>query len=481
MSRVAVIGGGVGALAAALRMAALGHQVEVFERNSVVGGKLAAQRSNGFSFDTGPSLLTWPQTFVELFAQAGLEIGDYVHLIQLEQVFRYNFSDGSSFETFADVEHTRESIATNINRKSADEWASFMTHSKQVWEVANKTFLANPMLSAPMMLRDYGLRSLLHIDALRTLAQRSKAAFSDPRMQMWLNRYATYSGSDPWRTPASVSCIPHLEQSLGAWHIEGGVANLAEALSGALTKLGVRLHLNQEVTHIRQAEGKVSGVETSDKFHRSDVVIAGCDADVLYSQLLPPSKATQKQLRRLNTSGKSTSGMSILASVTGRTNNLAHHNIWFSDDQRQEFRQLAKRQLADEPTVYACVSSVTDSSQAPAGCENWFILVNTPAYTKPDDDYASKIVSRLPIASRVITTTLMTPDSYALQSNSPGGAIYGSASNSSRTAFLRPSNRGPRAGLFLVGGSTHPGGGLPLVAQSARIATELANSYLGNK
>jgi phytoene dehydrogenase-like protein len=220
----------------------------------------------------------------------------------------------------------------------------------------------------------------------------------------------------------------------------------------------------------------VTGVALADGSSlAADVVVANADAHHLYTDLLPDRKA----LRRTRRATPSTSGFVVLAGVRGLTPGIGHHNVWFSADARHEFAQLHDDELADDPTVYACVSSVTDPSQAPAGDENWFLLVNTPAGAAVDRDaYRDVVFDRLgragiDLRSRLAFSETLTPSDFEQRYRAPGGAIYGTSSNGRRAAFVRPANRGAVPGLYLVGGSTHPGGGLPLVTMGARIVADL--------
>lgn len=473
MASIGVIGAGVGAMTSALRLAHDGHQVTVYEKNSCVGGKLASREINGFHFDTGPSLLTWPTVFRQLFSDVGLNLDDYVELDRLAHTFRYNFADGSHFDCFDDAHATSASIAENLGATSAREWEAFMAHSERVWHAAQATFLTHSLGEVPRLLASSSVRSLRHIDAFRSLASRSRSAFSDPRMQAWLNRYSTYSGSDPWRTPASVSCIPHLEQQMGAWHIKGGMTRLGQALHDAFISLGGHLHFGSDVERVISQQGRI-GIQLAGNVTWHDAVVAGCDAEHLYLDLVSTNK--KPRMRRVE---RSTSGFSMLVQVESSTKDIAHHNVWFGNEQRREFHEIANGSLASEPTVYACVSAVNDPTQAPNGCENWFVLVNTPPGAEVRTvKYGNQVLERLPLSDRIKNIEYITPEKYGVHTRSRGGAIYGAASNSRMAAFLRPNNKSRINGLFLAGGSTHPGGGLPLVAQSGNIAASLVSKYL---
>ena len=319
-------------------------------------------------------------------------------------------------------------------------------------------------------------RDLPAVDPLRTLDAAARAAFTDPRLVQWAGRYATYSGSSPRRAPATLACIPSIEAREGVWYPPGGLGALRDALVAVAIARGVDIAAGAEVGAIELAGGAVRGVRTAtgDR-HRADIVVANVDAEHLYGDLLPEPRA----LRRATRAGRSLSGFVILAGVRGTTPGLHHHTVWFPDDGASELRQLAEGAFADDPTIYACVSSVTDASQAPAGHENWFLLVNAPHGRRVDRAaYRDLVLERLAargtdLRPRLLFTECLAPADLADRYRSPGGAIYGTSSNGRRAAFLRPGNRGRHRGLYLVGGSSHPGGGLPLVAMSARIVADL--------
>jgi phytoene desaturase len=274
-----------------------------------------------------------------------------------------------------------------------------------------------------------------------------------------------------------LTCIPSIEARHGVWYPRGGLSALRDALVRVAGQAGVEATTGAEVTAIETAGSRVSGVRIADgAVHRADVVVANVDAEHLYRDLLPDRRA----LTRANRAERSLSGFVVLAGIRGSTPGIAHHMVWFPADQARELRQLVdEHAFADDPTIYASVSSLTDPTQAPAGHENWFILVNAPHDRTVDADaYRALLLARLAargvdLRSRLCFTETVTPEDLASRYRSPGGSIYGSSSNGRRAAFLRPANRGTRRGLYLVGGSSHPGGGLPLVTIGARIVADL--------
>jgi len=482
---VVVVGGGVGGLAAAIRLAAAGHEVLLLERSGRVGGKLARHRAAGFSWETGPSLLTLPGVFDELLGLAGTSLAAACRPVRLDVTCRYHFADGSSFATRDDPADTRAEVES-LSPGSGPAWDRWRRRAGRVWSTAERTFFAGP-IEDPMALmgRMRSPLDLLAIDPLPTLHQRAARTFADPRLVQWACRYATYAGSDPWRVPATLGCIPHIEQAYGCWALLGGLATLADALEAAATALGASVRTGAEVAAVLcdGPGGRVTGIRlVTGEVVAADVVVADVDAAHLYTDLLPDPGGR----RRVRAAGRSTSGFVLLLGASGRTEGLDHHSVLFSADYRQEFADIAAGRPPSNPTIYICAADRTDPRAAPPGSESLFVLVNVPSDEDGSsawdqgraDAYATRILGvidrrGLDLRRRLVHQELITPADLAVRHRAVGGAIYGTSSNGRRAAFTRPANRGRRPGLYLVGGSSHPGGGLPLVALSAKIAAAM--------
>ncbi len=470
MARVVVVGSGVGGLATAIRLRAMDHEVSIFERGNHVGGKLGATHIDGFTFDTGPSLLTLPEVFRDLFSVAGSSLDDFVSLVRLDHTFRHHF-DGEVLDTFNDGGKTRDSFGAFAAR-GADDWNAMRQHSASVWNVAERTFFSGP-IESPLALarRMWSPWDLARIDAFRTLSSRSRSLFHDARLQAWMNRFATYSGSSPFEAPATLSCIPHVEQKYGAWHVRGGLGRFATSLSKLAIQCGIAVHTNTPATRLVARADRIVGVRFGNHEVAADIVVCNVNAENLYADLLPNSS----RLTRAARAGRSSSVFAMMLGVSGRSDDVVHHNVWYTRDQRREFEAIFHGSgVPNDPTIYVCNPSVTDSSLAPDGYESWFILVNVAAGACTDwQAYGRGIIDRLGIASRVRIHEQLTPADLETRFGDPGGAIYGTSSNSKRSSFFRASNRGPVQGLYLCGGSSHPGGGLPLAAMSGKIVADM--------
>lgn len=480
--RALVIGAGVGGLCAAIRLATAGHDVTVLERNASAGGKLATLTEAGFTFDVGPTLLTLPDRLDDILRPAGTTLAAEVELIRLDPQCRYRWPDGSTLDVPDDPAATPAAVDA-LSPGSGADWEAFAQRTARIWERAERTLLAGPMPSPTALLgRVRSPLDLARVDGTRTLAGSAASAFDDARLRQLVGRFATYAGSSPYAAPATLACFAHVEQAHGCWHVVGGIGRIRDALARVADRVGVDVRLGIDVGRITTAGGRVAGVQLADGGALpADLVVSDADAAHLYTDLLPDPE----QARRLDKVDRSMSAFVVCAAVRGRTEGIAHQNVLFSLHDEQEFRYLTAGQMPIDPTVYACVSSVTDPTMAPGGHESWVLRVNTPHSIGIDRKLmTAAVLNRLAergvdLRGRIEFTRTLVPADFDARFRALGGAIHGTSSNGRRAAFRRPSNVGPVDGLYLVGGSTHPGGGLPMVATSARIVAELVAARYG--
>jgi phytoene desaturase len=500
VARVVVVGAGMAGLAVSARLATLGHDVVVCEQAATWGGKLGSFSRDGFTFDTGPSLLTLPAVYRDLFVKTGKPLEDSVELVPVDPVARYRFPAMDGHEvTWLDQPNAsrarmRNALDDALGSGAGADWDNFLDRAHDVWQVTRGPFLESPLAGGRDLLRlarrTSDVRTVAPWQTLRGLG---RGYLRDPRLRMFLDRYATYTGSDPRRAPAALSVVPYVEQTFGAWYVPGGLRRLGEAVHDRAVLRGVRLRMDTDVTSVLVDGGRAAGVQLADGERiAADVVVTDADAAHLYEDLLPRGVADSAR-RRLHRATPSLSGFVLLLALRGRTPGLAHHTVLFPDDYDAEFDAVFGRpgraaRPVDDPTVY--VSAPDDPALRPDGdSEAWFVLVNAPRHgtgrgavdwTAPglSASYADRVLDvmagrGLDVRDRVRWREVRTPADLEQATRSPGGAIYGTSSNGARAAFLRPANASPVPGLFLVGGSAHPGGGLPLVGLSAAIVAGL--------
>ncbi|HVE64047.1 MAG TPA: phytoene desaturase family protein [Mycobacteriales bacterium] len=493
MARIVVIGAGVGGLSAAARLAALGHQVTVCEQAPEVGGKLGLHERDGFRFDTGPSLLTMPHLLRELFDDTGSTLDEAVTLRPVVPIAHYRFADGAELDSTGDLDAFAATLDDVLAPGSGADWRRIMARAEQIWAATHEDFLESALEGSRTLLRQAtrvgDLRTVAPWTTLRGLGRRY---LRDPRLRMLLDRYATYTGSDPRRAPAALAVVPWVEQTFGGWYVEGGLSRIGEAIRDRVLERGAVVRTGADVVEVRIEGGRVRGVRLADgELLPADLVVANADATHLYRDLVSDPR-TAAVRRRLARATPSLSGFVLLLGLRGRTPDLAHHTVLFPRNYDAEFDSLfgATPRPVLDPTIYLSVP--TDAAIAPPGHEAWFVLVNAPRQGQAGRDgpvvdwgapgvadaYAEHLLDLLrdrghDVRERIVSRTLISPVDLERRTRAVGGAIYGTSSNGVRAAFLRPANRSPVPGMYLVGGSAHPGGGLPLVLLSARIVAGL--------
>jgi len=483
---VVVIGAGIGGLSAAIGLAARGFRVTLVEKLDRPGGKMGEVRADGFRWDTGPSVLTMRHVYERLFQAAGRDLSDYLDLLPLDPITRYFWRDGATIDAVADEEAMCENIRRAFGPRDMEGYRRFMRYAKRLHDVVGNPFLYRhkpgwrDLVSLP-------LTDVLKIDALRTMHQAVSAHFKDPHLVQLFDRFATYNGSSPYRAPATLNVIAHVEMAQGAWYPRGGIFRLARAWERLATELGVEIRYAEPAQEICVQGGAAAGVRLANgAVIHADAVV--CNVDYTWAQqtLLPGHDGA-----RANGLEPSCSGFVLMLGVRGVHPELAHHNIFFTGDYRREFDDIFDRRVAPrDPTLYLCITSKTDPEHAPAGHENWFVLVNAP-FLSPNFDWSSEadryaqhirglLIANLgraiPLAepqAMVQVERRFTPLDLQMTYGGHRGAIYGFSSNTRTTAFMRPGNRDRDiARLYYAGGSVHPGGGVPLVTLSGLAAAE---------
>lgn len=485
---VIVIGAGMGGMATAARLARKGYTVRVFEAGDRHGGKCRTEWIDGYAFDTGPSLLTLPAVYRDLFQRTGEVLGRVVELKEVDPSFDYRFHDGTHV-SFANLSRkkTLDSIADSYGDDSAREWDSVMRRAESMWDVSREPFIESELKSMASLLKRRSLvRDLFVISPWKSIRG---LKIKSPHLRKILDRYATYSGSDPRTAPAVLSSIAFVEEAFGAWHITGGVGKLADALYQRCLDRGVTFEFNSPVIEILHTGGEVTGVALADgRVLSAATVVANSDAGLIYSHLIKnPPASVRRAKKKIAKMEPSLAGFSLLLGLKPSTDEpLEHHTILFPHDYDAEFESIFNKKIpVEDPTIYICAPH-DPTMVSKAGHEAWFVLVNAPRHGADSFDwsdrafaqkYAQKIIDLIEsrgisIRDRLELLEIRTPADLEKSVMAPGGSIYGTSSNGAQSAFNRAKNRSPLKGLYCVGGSAHPGGGLPLVGLSAEIVAE---------
>lgn len=486
--KVVVIGSGIGGLTSALLLAHAGSEVTVLERAAVPGGKLAGAEIGGSLFDVGPTVFTMRWVFEEIFALIGESLADAITLDPLDILARHAWCDGARMDLHADIHQSCEAIATLAGRAEGQRFLAFCTHAKRIYETLAPSFIRAPEPSLVRLVGDLLPRrpgDLWAIAPFKNLWNMLGTYFHDPRLQQLFGRYATYCGGSPWRSPATLMLVAHVERS-GVWSVRGGMREIARAMTSRLESRGATLRCNAHVQEIIVSGGKAIGVVlASGEILKADAVIANCDVSAIASGALGSAAARAAGIGEVTAKKRSLSAMTFALNAPTSGFPLHRHNVFFSPDYAQEFAQLSEaRRIPDVPTVYLCAQDRTDNEIAAGTPERLLCIVNAPAngdtHTMDDreikrhTDATFTVLKRcgLSIDPSQSPTLISAQNQFAERFPGTGGALYGRAPHGSMSSFQRPGVRSKLPGLFLAGGSAHPGPGVAMSALSGHMAAE---------
>lgn len=481
---IIIIGAGIGGMSAAIRLAVAGKHVIILEKNARVGGKMYQIEADGFRWDTGPSVITMRHVFEDLFRVAGRKLDDYLTLLPLDPLTRYFYPDGTVFNASSNLSRMAEQIAQWDERDVAG-YFKYLAYVATIHRITGPVFIYDKP-PRPASFLKVPITEWLKADPLRRMQPAINGFVKSPYLRQLLGRFATYVGGSPYLAPATLNVIAHVEMTGGVWYPQGGIYTIAQALQKLALELGVEIRTDTPIQQIDVQNGRAVAVITQSRERiEAEAILANADVTSVYEHLLPRQIA-EKRLNRLKKQEPSGSGFVMLLGVDGEHPHLAHHNIFFSGDYRREFENIFKKGVpADDMTVYVSITSKTDADHAPAGHENWFILVNAPALSSQYDwdshktAYRDKVFNQLArfgvdIRDKIRIEHIFTPHDLQNMSGAWRGALYGASANSKWTAFKRPHNRcADIRGLYFAGGTTHPGGGVPMVMLSGKVASEL--------
>lgn len=484
VKKAIIIGSGIAGIASSIRLALKGYEVEVFEANEYPGGKLSEIQLGEYRFDAGPSLFTLPEQVDELFRLAGKNPKDYFEYEKLEVNCHYFWEDGTKIKAYSDLNKFAEEVQTKLGEPSKNIRKS-LRQSAFIYDRLSPLFMNRSLHRLNTWTSTQAMRSYLKMGKLgifSTMNEANEKQFEHPKLVQLFNRYATYNGSNPYQTPATLNIIPHLEFNIGAYFPKKGMHDITLSLYRLSQDLGVSYHFNQKVEKILVEKSKAVGVQIGDKSYQADLIINNMDMVNAYKTILKD----QKQPKLLLSQPKSSSALIFYWGVKHNFPELDLHNIFFSDNYQQEFEHIfQKGSIYQDPTVYVNITSTHKENDAPEGAMNWFTMINVPNNQGQDWDKMIAEARRNIILklNRILKTDLeslievediLDPRTIESKTSSAQGALYGNSSNNKFAAFLRHSNYSSSIkDLYFCGGSVHPGGGIPLCLLSAKITSEM--------
>lgn len=485
--RIAVIGGGLGGMSAAIYLAKIGFDVDIYEKNSSLGGKLNENIQRDYRFDTGPTLLTMPFVLDRLLNFAEVPETKRPDLIEIDPISRNFYSDGTILDTHKDLTEMQENIAA-ISPADADKFPEFMEYSKKLYDTAAEIFLFEPFHEIKQLWKEGkvpSVKTAFQIDAFKTMHERLTDYFSDEKILQLFGRFATYNGSNPYQIPATLNIIPHVEFTLGSYYPKGGMYTIVKLLKEVMQDLDVNIYCDTKVDEILHDNKEAYALRIGSDVHKYDKIIANSDVVHTFSTMIRGFPEYTLKLRNLE---PSLSGMLFHWGVRQSNENLSLHNVFFSEDYKAEFNRIFSDHLHPiDPTVYVSISSKIDTDHAPQGAENWYVLVNMPFHNGQQWEIAKfevreSVLNKLKkhgfdIENHIEEESVYTPLDFRNLYLSNRGSIYGISSNSMMSAFQRPANRSRLLrNLYFTGGSSHPGGGVPLVLLSGRHVAKIISS-----
>jgi phytoene desaturase len=483
-----IVGAGIAGIASAIRLRMQGFDVEVFEQNSYPGGKLSHFKLGEFQFDAGPSLFTQPQLIEELFDLAGEPIDDYFQYHRMPISCNYFYEDGTVVNAFADQKAFAQELYEKL-QEPIENTNRFLAQSANIYNHIGRFFLNNSLHKKTTLFKK-GVWAAIKQTSLKylfkSMHQLHEQAFASAKTVQLFNRYATYNGSNPYKAPSMLTMIPHLEHNEGSFYPKGGMISITNALYELALRKGVVFQFDAKVDRIITNENKAQGIVVKGNTIFANCIVSNMDVYFTYKHLLKNETLSAKVLKQ----ERSSSAYIFYWGVNGVHPQLSLHNILFTEDYRAEFDHLFnKENVYTDPTVYINITAKCEPGlQAPNAKENWFVMVNAPANKGQNWEEEGMRIRKAVIAklNRILEIDLeplieeeqvLSPETIESKTASYMGSLYGTSSNSKMAAFMRhPNFSNQIKGLYFVGGSVHPGGGIPLCLNSAKIMADIVQT-----
>lgn len=484
--KVVIVGAGLGGLSAAIRLLAEGHQVELYEKEALPGGRAHVIEKDGYRFDIGPTLLMMTDVLEDVFAAAGKDMADYLELIQLDPNYRVAFADGSTMIATSNLAMMTEELAA-IDPKAPEQFHRFFAKLAYMYRMGRGQYIDKNFDSLTDFIDPVGGLDLLRQGGLRSLYGLVGSYFKDPRLRQLFSFQSMYLGVSPYDAPAIYAIVAYMELAGGVWYAKGGMHQVPLALARLVEEMGGVIHLGQAVGQIEVKDGRATGLHLkSGKTVSADIVISNADLSYTYRQLLSPQHRPHMNDRSLQKHKHSYSALLFYWGVDADVSALEHHNVVFSDDYKRNFQQVfGENILPDKPAFYTHVPTKTDPSVAPKGKQVVYTLVPVPNLTgdvdwpEAEKRLRQHVLSTLKqrfgvdLEDAIETEVVFGPKEFESKYNLTHGAAFGLTHTLGQSGYFRPHNyvKGV-SGLYLAGASTYPGSGVPMVLLSGKLVAE---------
>ncbi|MBD1383418.1 phytoene desaturase family protein [Metabacillus arenae] len=485
--KVVIVGGGLAGMSAAIRLSADNYQVTLVEKGERLGGKLNVRQGLGYKFDTGPTVLTMPWVFEKLFQTVNRNIHEYIEMVRIEPQWRTFFEDGTTIDLTSDLPAMLHELH-KVSPEDAKEFFQYMHYCSNMYEYSLKGFFKKSLSGLNDLRMMHSVKELLLMEPMKSFEQTNRKYFKDKKLQQLFNHFITKTGSSPYQAPAALSQLAHIQLGQGIYYVKGGMYKIAEAMEKVLHELGVKVILKSKVTRLVTKGKRVSSVKLETGYEiEADLVVSNLEAVPAYNTILKDFSESKNASKELEKFDPSLSGFVLLLGVNREYKHLAHHNFFFSEDPKKEHQQLFDHGLpADDPTVYVGISSKSDRSSAPEGKENLFVLTHVPPLKKGEswytmnEGYRDLVLTKLErmgvedLRKHIEFEHSFTPNDLQSLYGAQGGSLYGVVNDRKRNGgFKIPARSKVLQNLYFVGSSTHPGGGVPMVALSGQLTADL--------
>lgn len=485
-----VVGAGPGGLATAMLLAAKGMRVDVYDRLDHVGGRTSVMDIDGFRFDRGPTFFLFPEILRDIFAECGRSLDDEVDLVRLDPNYRLIFESGGHIDASSDLEQMKAEVA-KLNENDAQAVEAYLSDNRDKLE-AFRPFLEKPFLTHMDMVKVLPLLPILR--PWSSVDSDLRRHFSDPRVRLGFSFQSKYLGMSPFVCPSLFTILAYIEQEYGVFHPIGGCGAVTEAMARVARDLGVEIHLGHEVEEVMIENGRATGIRTESGVHSCDALVINADFARAMETLVPDSARRRWTNKKLARKRYSCSTFMLYLGIEGDVSEVPHHTVFLAEGYDQHLQDIEKNfQLSENPSFYVQNPCVTDPSMAPEGHSALYVLVPVPHLHHTIDWETASPAFRLQtlnqletqlgipnLKQRIRVERTFTPADWAADLNLYKGATFSLAHNLTQMLSFRPRNRFEDIdGVYLAGGGTHPGSGLPVIFQSAQITSDLVLAECG--